>query len=167
MNLHVGRITFSKRKVGIVTMKWRKKMASPFVKSFSSPTSKSPAKIISTRLKDVQRLVANSATNQLVSCLSIYSKFVNFYVKLLTDFFHFSRTLLNLIKSAKKSIDICVYCISCHEIVDEVLKRHKVGVKVRLITDKEMEQAHGSQSHRFMKNGNSFSSLFSLKEFNI
>ena len=37
---------------------------------------------------------------------------------------------------------------------DVILRRHKMGVKVRVITDLAiMEQAHGSQSFRFMKDG--------------
>jgi len=63
------------------------------------------------------------------------------------------RKLLMLIKSARKSIDICVYCISCHELVEAVLKRHKVCVRVRVITDLSMEAAAGAQSYRFMKAG--------------
>ena len=56
--------------------------------------------------------------------------------------------------SARKSIDVCVYCISCFEMADVILRRHKMGVKVRVITDLAiMEQAHGSQSFRFMKDG--------------
>ncbi|XP_057377468.1 uncharacterized protein LOC130699181 [Daphnia carinata] len=61
--------------------------------------------------------------------------------------------LLSYLKSAKKSIDIAVYCISCFEIADVVLQRHKVGVRVRVITDLSMEAAFGSQNHRFMKDG--------------
>jgi cardiolipin hydrolase len=63
------------------------------------------------------------------------------------------RQLLSHIKSARKSIDVAVYCISFFEIADVVLLRHKVGVKVRVITDKSMEIAYGSQNHRFMKEG--------------
>jgi len=63
------------------------------------------------------------------------------------------RKLLLHIKSARKSIDICVYCISCHELVEAVLKRNKVGVSVRVITDLSMEAAAGAQSYRFMKAG--------------
>ena len=63
------------------------------------------------------------------------------------------RQLLSHIKSARKSIDIAVYCISCFEIADVVLQRHKVGVRVRVITDQSMEIAFGSQNHRFMKDG--------------
>ena len=56
--------------------------------------------------------------------------------------------------SARKSIDVCVYCISCFEMADVIIRRHKVGVRVRVITDLAiMEQAHGSQSYRFMKEG--------------
>ena len=66
---------------------------------------------------------------------------------------YITRNLLSYIKSAKKSIDICVYCISCFEIADVVLERHKVGVRVRVITDLSMEIAHGSQNPRFMKDG--------------
>ncbi|XP_046644496.1 mitochondrial cardiolipin hydrolase-like [Daphnia pulicaria] len=72
------------------------------------------------------------------------------------DFSHTTtgfRQLLSHIKSARKSIDIAVYCISCFEIADVVLQRHKVGVRVRVITDQSMEIAFGSQNHRFMKDG--------------
>jgi len=37
---------------------------------------------------------------------------------------------------------------------DVILRCHKLGVRVRVITDLAvMEQAHGSQSYRFMKEG--------------
>ena len=37
---------------------------------------------------------------------------------------------------------------------DVIIRRHKDGVRVRVITDLAiMEQAHGSQSFRFMKEG--------------
>ena len=64
------------------------------------------------------------------------------------------RKLLSYIKSAQKSIDLCVFCISCHELFDAVIQRHKVQVRVPVITDNEMEEkAAGSQHHRFMKDG--------------
>lgn len=65
----------------------------------------------------------------------------------------FSRKLLLLIRSARKSVDVCVYCISCFELANAVLQRHNVGVRVRVLTDISMEEAHGSQNPRFMKDG--------------
>ena len=64
------------------------------------------------------------------------------------------RKLHGHLLSARKSIDICVYCISCVDMGDIILRCHKLGVRVRVITDLAvMEQAHGSQSYRFMKEG--------------
>lgn len=87
---------------------------------------------------------------------SIGAEGINVKLKFITSLIHCFRKLIDCIKSARKSIDICVYCISCYEIVDYVLQRHKVGVRVRVITDLTMDEAAGSQNHRFMKHGNTY-----------
>ena len=74
----------------------------------------------------------------------------------------YHRKLLVLIRSARKSVDICVYCISCFELADAVLQRHKVGVRVRVLSDHSMEEAHGSQNHRFMKDGKISFNIYSF-----
>lgn len=105
----------------------------------------------------------NSVMRQQVSGLKIGCKEVlSCFIVLIINYI--DRNLLSYIKAARKSIDICVYCISCFEIADVVLKRHKVGVKVRVITDLSMEVAHGSQNPRFMKDG--IPNIISIAIFN-
>ena len=43
--------------------------------------------------------------------------------------------LLAQIRSAKKSLDICVFLITSHHLAEEVIARIKKGVTVRIILD--------------------------------
>ncbi|XP_014777164.1 uncharacterized protein LOC106874083 [Octopus bimaculoides] len=52
--------------------------------------------------------------------------------------------LFQLLCSARKSIDICVYIISCHDLVDILIKLNAMGVAIRLITDDEYEDVNNS-----------------------
>ena len=47
----------------------------------------------------------------------------------------FLQRLLAQIRSAKKSLDICVFLITSHHLAEEVINRIKKGVTVRIILD--------------------------------
>jgi phosphatidylserine/phosphatidylglycerophosphate/cardiolipin synthase-like enzyme len=49
-------------------------------------------------------------------------------------------------RNAKKSIDICVFTISDNQIVDEILKAHKRGIEVRIVTDDDKQHDKGNSS---------------------
>jgi cardiolipin hydrolase len=51
---------------------------------------------------------------------------------------------LELLRSAKRTLDICVFTITCNEIAQELLGRHRDGVKVRIITDSDQAGSQGS-----------------------
>eukprot|EP00041_Stephanoeca_diplocostata_P002930 m.30683 g.30683 ORF g.30683 m.30683 type:complete len:196 (+) comp13895_c0_seq2:401-988(+) len=60
---------------------------------------------------------------------------------------------LQILGSARHTLDICVYTITCNEIADAVLEAMKRGVRVRLITDDEQINAQGSDVHRLANAG--------------
>jgi len=57
------------------------------------------------------------------------------------------------LQSAKKSIDLCVYTVTCSELADVIVKLNKLGVQVRVITDSEQQDASGSQVGYFRLEG--------------
>ena len=61
--------------------------------------------------------------------------------------------LLDFLNDATKSLDICVFTISCHELANAALKLHKTGIPVRIITNEEHEALSGSQIERFQREG--------------
>lgn len=52
--------------------------------------------------------------------------------------------LLDLIGTAKKQIDICVFTISDDRLTEEIMAAHKRGVYVRVITDNDKSSDRGS-----------------------
>ena len=52
--------------------------------------------------------------------------------------------LLDVINAATKTLDVCVFTITCNEIADAVVAAHKRGVKVRVISDDDQANAKGS-----------------------
>ena len=61
--------------------------------------------------------------------------------------------LLEYLKEAKISIDICMFTISCHELANAAVELHKLGIIVRIITNEEHEALTGSQIERFHREG--------------
>ena len=52
--------------------------------------------------------------------------------------------LLHVLRSAKKSLCVCVYTITCNEIAEELVRAKQRGVQVCVITDDELVDALGS-----------------------
>ncbi len=44
---------------------------------------------------------------------------------------------LQILNGATRSLDICVFTITCNEIAEAVVAAHRRGVRVRIITDDE------------------------------
>jgi mitochondrial cardiolipin hydrolase len=63
------------------------------------------------------------------------------------------RQLLDLLVSARESIDISVFTISDDRLSDAILVAHKRGVKVRLITDNDKARDQGSDVFYMMDLG--------------
>ena len=61
--------------------------------------------------------------------------------------------LLDVLNNAKKSLDICMFTISCHELANAALELHKLDIAVRIITNEEHESLSGSQIERFQREG--------------
>ena len=71
-------------------------------------------------------------------------------------FSHDKTSLSELYKhmiTCKKSLDVCVFVLTCKDLADVLLRLHKSGVKVRLITDKDMLHCDGSQIWSLQKEG--------------
>ncbi len=52
--------------------------------------------------------------------------------------------ICNAIRFAKSKIDICVFTISDNTITDELLQAHRLGKHIRIITDNDKTEDHGS-----------------------
>ncbi|ETP48600.1 hypothetical protein F442_05678 [Phytophthora nicotianae P10297] len=62
-------------------------------------------------------------------------------------------TMLGYLKGAKKTMDICVFTITCDEIADAVLEAFNRGVKIRIITDDGQAKGQGSDIQKFIDAG--------------
>jgi phosphatidylserine/phosphatidylglycerophosphate/cardiolipin synthase-like enzyme len=47
------------------------------------------------------------------------------------------RRLLQVLGSAKRTLDVCVFTITCDEIADALIQAHQRGVRVRVISDND------------------------------
>ena len=61
--------------------------------------------------------------------------------------------LMSTLQEAAKSLDVCVFTISCKELCDVLINAHHDGVVVRVITDKEQSFVSGSQVERLRRMG--------------
>ena len=62
--------------------------------------------------------------------------------------------LLEVIDAAKKSLEVCVFTITCNEIADAIESAAKRGVMVRIITDDEQAKSQGSDVARLSRVAN-------------
>ncbi|GAB1598980.1 mitochondrial cardiolipin hydrolase-like [Argonauta hians] len=63
------------------------------------------------------------------------------------DFSHSPTSLsvvFELLCSARKSINICVYIVSCRDLIDVLLKLNSMGVAIKVISDSEYEDINNS-----------------------
>ncbi len=61
--------------------------------------------------------------------------------------------IVSLCQQARRSIDICVFTISCNEITDAILQAHQRGVAVRIISDNDKRNDKGSDVYRLSDSG--------------
>ena len=61
--------------------------------------------------------------------------------------------LFTYLISARTSLDVCVFVITCSDLADLLVKAHKKGVKVRVVTDQEQVDVSGSQIWKLRKEG--------------
>ena len=61
--------------------------------------------------------------------------------------------LMLTLQRAKRSIDVCIFVFSCKEIADLLIKAHRDGVVIRIITDNEQISTSGSQVERLRRAG--------------
>ncbi|KJE93767.1 phospholipase D6 [Capsaspora owczarzaki ATCC 30864] len=62
-------------------------------------------------------------------------------------------TLLKALHSARATLDVCVFTITCDQISDALIEAHKRGVKVRVISDNDQKDTLGSDIHRMAQAG--------------
>nr|XP_039274436.1 mitochondrial cardiolipin hydrolase-like [Styela clava] len=61
--------------------------------------------------------------------------------------------LIRYILQAKKSIDLCMFSLTCHELATAVLIKYRLGARVRVISDTEYMNMSGSKIQTFMEEG--------------
>ncbi|KAF5835208.1 hypothetical protein DUNSADRAFT_7750 [Dunaliella salina] len=61
--------------------------------------------------------------------------------------------MLDFLRSAQRSLDICVFTITCDEIADVLFDAHKRGVQVRIISDDDQMASNGSDVARLRRAG--------------
>ncbi|CAH1794843.1 unnamed protein product [Owenia fusiformis] len=61
--------------------------------------------------------------------------------------------LITIFEQAKRSIDVCVFVITCQELANVLAEKQKRGLTVRIITDSEQEDCSGSQLYKFRAAG--------------
>lgn len=61
--------------------------------------------------------------------------------------------LLDLLYSARSTLDICVFSITCNELADAVIAAHRRGVRVRVITDNDQALSQGSDIEQLRQSG--------------
>jgi mitochondrial cardiolipin hydrolase len=55
------------------------------------------------------------------------------------------QTIYSLLQGAKSSIHLCIFTITDARLAEELIKCHKKGIKVKIITDDEKTKDHGSE----------------------
>ena len=79
--------------------------------------------------------------------------------------------LIGTLQEAKKTLDVCVFVLTCKELADVLVNAHQNGVEVRVISDNEQSFASGSQVERLRKVGiqvrNDGSSYFMHHKFAV
>ncbi|XP_077548292.1 uncharacterized protein LOC144161502 isoform X1 [Haemaphysalis longicornis] len=63
------------------------------------------------------------------------------------------RTLVHTLTSAERTLDVCVYMITCHALGDAILSSHRRGRAIRIITEAEGDDTPGSQIGRLRAAG--------------
>lgn len=63
------------------------------------------------------------------------------------------RTLTDVVKGARRSLDVCVYTITSQKLVSILINAHSYGIVVRVITDREQETICGGQIWRLRESG--------------
>lgn len=61
--------------------------------------------------------------------------------------------LIETLQGASKSLDVCVFTMSCKELGEVLINAHSNGVVVRVITDNEQSMVTGSQIETLRKKG--------------
>lgn len=79
--------------------------------------------------------------------------------------------LMSTLQTARKSLDVCVFTISCKELGDVLINAHHNGLIVRVISDNEQLLASGSQIERLRRAGiqvrNDSTSYFMHHKFTV
>jgi cardiolipin hydrolase len=70
-----------------------------------------------------------------------------------TPFNYCVRTLIRYLESAQKTMEICMYSITDDRISEVIVKAHKRGVRVRIITDDDQSVRLGSDIERMREEG--------------
>lgn len=61
--------------------------------------------------------------------------------------------LMRVLSSATRSIDVCVFCLTCHELTEILGVLVEKHLKIRVVTDSDQRDAMGSQVGALLKQG--------------
>ena len=61
--------------------------------------------------------------------------------------------LIETLKSARETLDVCVFTLSYHDLASALISAHQEGVVVRVLTDNEQTHSFGSQVNRLRRAG--------------
>eukprot|EP00033_Pygsuia_biforma_P001613 GCRY01001815.1.p1 GENE.GCRY01001815.1~~GCRY01001815.1.p1 ORF type:complete len:184 (+),score=9.04 GCRY01001815.1:98-649(+) len=61
--------------------------------------------------------------------------------------------LVDWLRKAKQTLDVCVFTITCDEISNVLMEIHSKGVKLRIITDDDQASSKGSDIEKFREKG--------------
>ncbi|XP_046398977.1 mitochondrial cardiolipin hydrolase [Ischnura elegans] len=63
------------------------------------------------------------------------------------------RRVIIRLRQAKKTLDVCIFILTCQEIGQEIVNLKRNGVKIRVIVDYEMANSTGSRIELFRRHG--------------
>lgn len=72
---------------------------------------------------------------------------------ILLSLFSFYSRMVRYLQDAKESLDVCIYLVTVRELSSQIIKAHRRGLKVRVITDEDMAHGSGSQISLFRQAG--------------
>ncbi|XP_075224303.1 mitochondrial cardiolipin hydrolase zuc [Lycorma delicatula] len=67
--------------------------------------------------------------------------------------YNFLSKMVKYIEGAKKTLDVCLYLLTCEDLCNSILSSFKRGVYIRVITDCDMSLSTGSKMNEFRKRG--------------
>lgn len=81
--------------------------------------------------------------------------------------FLFCSKMIKYVEGARKSLDICLYLLTCEDLCNSILNSFKRGVCVRVVTDCDMSLSTGSKMNELRKRGLCFTYFTYFKRLKL